>query len=468
MPIKGYLGKYFYMPIYELEKIKSLSQKKLVIILNEKDVSVQDLSELLKPLQGIVSMVRIALDPQHLLRAIKLAEGIKKFNFEVGFNVMYMSKWKHYLDFQNGLSKVDGVADYFYMVDSYGGVFPQDVIDTIALVRSQLNVKLGFHGHNNLELALINTLTAIDHGVEIVDSTVTGMGRGAGNLKTELLLTAFNNRSNLDVDFNSLGELVNTFSGLHRKYEWGTNLPYMISGANSLPQKDVMDWVTTRFYSFNSIIQALQNQKEKVKDNEQLPLFKPSVSKKRVVIIGGGKGACEHVEAVKEFIRTDAEITIVHASSKNAFSYQDLENEQIFCLVGNEGHRMEKVFNDLVSFHGQTDLPPFPRKMGTYIPACVRDNSFELENVDFTDKYQDSHTALALQITYELGAEEIYLVGYDGYNEFPITEKERQLTAENEFLFHRFTVFNNKDVIAITPTRYEIPVNSVYSMIYDK
>ncbi|QRQ61199.1 aldolase catalytic domain-containing protein [Sphingobacterium multivorum] len=467
-PIKGYLGRYFYLPIYELEKIKSLSQKKLVIILNEKDTRLEDLKELLQPLQGIVSMIRIALDPQNLLRAIKLAEGIKVYGFEVGFNVMYMSKWKSYLDFQSNLSKVSGVADYFYMVDSYGGVFPQDVIDTIALVKSHLNVKLGFHGHNNLELALINTLTAIDHGVEIVDSTVTGMGRGAGNLKTELLLTAFNNRFNFDVDFNSLGDLVNTFSGLHRKYEWGTNLPYMISGANSLPQKDVMDWVTTRFYSFNSIIQALQNQKEKVKDNEQLPLFKPSISKKRVVIIGGGKGACEHVEAVKEFIRTDAEITIVHASSKNAFSYQDLENEQIFCLVGNEGHRMEKVFNDLGSFNGQTVLPPFPRKMGTYIPACVRDNSFELENVDFTDKYQDSHTALALQITYELGAEEIYLVGYDGYNEFPITEKERQLTAENEFLFHRFTVFNNKDVIAITPTRYEIPVNSVYSMIYDK
>ena len=50
-------------------------------------------------------------------------------------------------------------------------------------------VKLGFHGHDNLGMALANTLTAIEEGVDIVDATVTGMGRGAGNLRTELLLT---------------------------------------------------------------------------------------------------------------------------------------------------------------------------------------------------------------------------------------------------------------------------------------
>lgn len=47
----------------------------------------------------------------------------------------------------------------------------------------------------------------------------------------------------------------------------GTNLPYMISGANSIPQKEVMEWATNRTYSFNSIVRALNNKKNKVKDN---------------------------------------------------------------------------------------------------------------------------------------------------------------------------------------------------------
>lgn len=154
-----------------------------------------------------------------------------------------------------------GIADYFYIVDSYGGVYPQDVTETIQLVRSYISdVPLGFHRHNNMELALINTLTSIKEGCEMVDATITGTGRGGGNVKTELLLTALNAQGRLEVDFNQLSKVVDGFTALQKTYEWGTNLPYMVSGAYSLPQKDVMDWVGKRFYSFNSIIRALQNQ----------------------------------------------------------------------------------------------------------------------------------------------------------------------------------------------------------------
>lgn len=51
-----------------------------------------------------------------------------------------------------------------------------------------------FHGHNNLQLGLINTLTAIEEGVDFVDATILGMGRGAGNLNMELLLTMLSKR----------------------------------------------------------------------------------------------------------------------------------------------------------------------------------------------------------------------------------------------------------------------------------
>jgi 4-hydroxy 2-oxovalerate aldolase len=197
-----------------------------------------------------------------------LAEKVKSLGFEVGFNVMYMSKWINQKDFLALLPRVIGVADYFYLVDSYGGVFPKDVREIVGLVKDLTgSVSLGFHGHNNLELALINTLTAIEAGCEIVDATITGMGRGAGNLKTELLLTVLNSEGNLVVDFNSLSKIVDSFSNLQKKYDWGTNLPYMVSGAHSLPQKEVMDWVGKRYYSFNSIIRALQNRAKGIDDN---------------------------------------------------------------------------------------------------------------------------------------------------------------------------------------------------------
>ncbi|WP_157543959.1 aldolase catalytic domain-containing protein [Mucilaginibacter paludis] len=465
-PLQGYLGKYFYNPSYELLDLKSKSNKKLVVILNEKDVRVEHLDELLTPIKGIIDMVRIAIDPEHLGRAISLAEGIKKMGFEVGFNVMYMSKWNQYSNFMGDLKFVDGVADYFYMVDSYGGVFPKDVIETIGLVKSNTAVKLGFHGHNNLELALINSLTAVEHGVEIIDSTVWGMGRGAGNLKTELLLAVLNSKYGLSIDFNALGDAVSAFDDLLRKYEWGTNLPYMISGSNSLPQKDVMDWVTTRFYSFNSIIRALQNQKEKVKDNERLPLFEPQSKSKQILIIAGGKSASEHASAVLEFVKQNEDMTIIHASSKNAYSYKDIKNEQIFCLIGNEGRRMEKVFDDFGHFNGICVLPPYPRKMGTYVPELVYGRTFELPAIDFTSDFKDSHTALALQTALTLGAEKIYVIGYDGYQDVPISSKERTLTNENEALFAAFHDTSDVELYTLISSNYSIlKEQSLYSLL---
>jgi len=466
-PLNEYLGEYFYCPVYVLEGAKKLSNKKLVIILDEKNVRPEHVQNLLKPCVGLIDMVRIALDPDQFSRALKLAEGIKRLGFEVGFNTMYMSKWKQNTAFLNEIKFVDTVADYFYMVDSYGGVYPQDVIDTIDMVKQRTTCKLGFHGHNNMELALINSLTAVEHGADIIDATVTGMGRGAGNLKTELLLTSLNAKHNLKVDFNALSNTVDAFEKLQQHHGWGTNLPYMVSGANSLPQKDVMEWVTRRFYSFNSIIRALHNQKEKLQDNQKLPVFSPSKKYKRSIIIGGGPNAGSHRQAVKEFIRKNSiDTCLIHASSKNAADYDDIEIDQFFCLVGNEGHRLETVFKELSHFKGQCVLPPFPRKMGTYVPEVVLDKSFELAKIEFTDKLNDSHTALALQTSIQLGVDDIFMVGYDGYQDKTITQLEKSLSDENDFLFEAFRKFSNKKLNSITPTNYiSLPVISVYSYL---
>jgi 4-hydroxy 2-oxovalerate aldolase len=460
-PMPGYLGKYFYCPISVLEDLKAKSNKKLVIILNEKDVRAEDAEELLNPIKGLVTMVRMAVDPKNFKRALGLGKKVKSLGFEVAFNVMYMSTWKEEKGFIELLTRVDEIADYFYMVDSFGGVYPGDVKDTIILVRSKTKVKLGFHGHNNLEMALANTLVAIEEGVDIVDSTITGMGRGAGNLKTELLLTALQAKSKLDFDYNELSKVVDAFYELQEHHQWGTNLPYMVSGANSLPQKQVMEWVGKRYYSFNSIIRALNNQSEGKEDNIVLPkLSINTYDYQRALIVGGGTSPIEHSAAIEQFLIQNPDVLVIHASSKNALSFTKVPNEQIFCLVGNEGYRMEKVFGGR-KLKGDCVLPPFPRTMGTYIPKALAKNAYELEKVNFTDAFQDSHTAIALQTSLELGIEEIYLIGYDGY-EGVIQKNEQELYMENEYMFSRFKEIAK--VISLTKTNYtEIIKGSIYS-----
>jgi 4-hydroxy 2-oxovalerate aldolase len=462
---KGYLGEYFYLPLYVMERLKSESNKKLVIILDEKDIRPEEVKDLLSPCIGLIDMVRLAIDPKNFERAIGLAIAVKAMGFKVGFNVMYMSTWKNEPAFLELLPQIKGIADYFYMVDSFGGVYPEDVKEIYSLVSSRVDVPIGFHGHNNVELALINTLTAIECGATIVDATITGMGRGAGNLKTELLLTALNAKSNLEFDFNMLAKVVDAFTKLQEEYGWGTNLPYMVSGVNSLPQKDVMDWVGKRYYSFNSIIRALQNQSKGVEDNQKLPIFQKTDIYKKAIIVGGGGSVYYHSVAIKKFIQKNPDAIIIHASSKNALVFNELNNQQLFCLVGNEGHRMEEIFDGNMPVEAMCVLPPFPRKMGTYIPEKLESVAFELSKNEFTDKFVDSHTAIALQTVLDLGLIELYFIGYDGYKSGVVDEKSQELLAENQYLLQRFYNKFDGKVESLTETVYDIALVSLYSKV---
>ena len=453
--MNSYLGEYFYCPPYVLERCKELSDKKLVIILNEKDIRPEHVKDLLGPCVGYIDMVRIAIDPKFFKRALLLAEEVKKMGFLVGFNVMYMSNWEGEKEFLNQIKEVDGIADYFYMVDSYGGVYPEDVRKTFNIVRDQAKVKIGFHGHNNLELGLINTLTAIECGVSIVDTTVTGMGRGAGNLSTELLLTALNAKGLVDLDFNALSKVVDPFSKMQAEYGWGTNLPYMVSGANSLPQKEVMEWVTKRYYSLNSIIRALSNQSRGLQDNMELEDFKGTQEFNDVLIIGGGPSGTSHAKAINEFIDNNPEICIIHTSSKNTRNYNKVKQLQIHCLVGNEGHRLEESFNEVSHSNKLALLPPYPRTMGTYIPASLEDVAFQLKEISFTTKYQESVTALAIEAALKLKIKNIYFAGYDGYSG-DITPQEMELFNENEYIFKRL-----KEVAVLNPVKNNFPWSKI-------
>lgn len=81
-------------------------------------------------------------------------------------------------------------SDILCIVDSAGGMLTSEMEQYIKAVQEKCDIKLGFHGHNNLELAVANSLRAIELGVSIIDSSMQGMGRSAGNAPTEIMLIA--------------------------------------------------------------------------------------------------------------------------------------------------------------------------------------------------------------------------------------------------------------------------------------
>jgi 4-hydroxy 2-oxovalerate aldolase len=208
----------------------------------------------------------------------------------------------------------------------------------------------------------------------------------------------------------------------------------------------------------------LHNQKAGIKDNQRFPVFNSKKKIRKAIIIGGGPTAVEHATAVKLFIQSQPDICLIHASARNAFPYSTLSIPQYYCLAGNEGQRLSTVFKDFDSFNGICILPEYPRKMGTYVPDKVIPSTYELAAVNYTNVVKDSHTALAIQIAIELGVEEIFVTGYDGYGENNVGTKEQELFMENDQLFYDARLYG-LNVSALTPTRYK---NLIAGSIYDK
>lgn len=85
-------------------------------------------------------------------------------------------------------------ADLVCVVDSAGGMLPEDVTAYVHGIQAVSDVPVGFHGHNNLGLAIANSLAAVEAGVAMVDTSLRGMGRSAGNAATEIFLLALKRR----------------------------------------------------------------------------------------------------------------------------------------------------------------------------------------------------------------------------------------------------------------------------------
>lgn len=134
-----------------------------------------------------VSAVRVAT---HVTEADVSAQHIKAAKelgmFAVGFLMMVHMASPQKIAEQAKLMESYG-ADYINLADSAGYLLPQDVVDRIHAVRDAVSIPVGFHAHNNLSLAVANSLTAIDSGAAYIDATLRGLGAGAGNTQLEVL-----------------------------------------------------------------------------------------------------------------------------------------------------------------------------------------------------------------------------------------------------------------------------------------
>ena len=198
-------------------------------------------AQLLPKRESVISLVRVACYAHQISEAAEMLHHADELGYETSLNIMAISTVKE--------AEIDQVlqiarttpAQVVVVVDSYGSLYREQVDH---LVRKYLKAlhgtgkEVGMHAHNNLQLAFANTIEAIILGCNRVDSTMLGLGRGAGNCHTEILLGFLRNPK---FKLRPVLKLIrDTILPIKQKLDWGPSIPYNLTGQLNLHPRAAM------------------------------------------------------------------------------------------------------------------------------------------------------------------------------------------------------------------------------------
>lgn len=192
----------------------------------------------------LIGGVRIATYAHQMDEALRLLDHCLEAGYETFVNVMAVSTLPPD-DVDTFLLKLAGSGVHnVAIVDSFGALFPYHVRYLVHKYMNYLgeDIKVGAHFHNNQQQAFANSITAIDEGVDFVDATIFGMGRGPGNCPLELLLFYLDNPR---YDVAPVLDLIEDFAQLREELRWGYQLPYAITGYYNMHPRSGIERMNT-------------------------------------------------------------------------------------------------------------------------------------------------------------------------------------------------------------------------------
>lgn len=183
--------------------------------------------------------IRVAFHKKDLSKALDFCEQIKEKGYKVFIQAMVSLCYSDE-EFLTMIRQINEFEPYaFYIVDSFGMMKGKDLIRLFYLVEHNLkkSVWVGFHSHNNMQLAYSNAQSLVNVHTNrnlIIDSCVYGMGRGAGNLNTELFIEFLNENYNKKYSLRPLLIIIDEIlNGFYQRNNWGYSLPNYISAIHN-------------------------------------------------------------------------------------------------------------------------------------------------------------------------------------------------------------------------------------------
>lgn len=164
---------------------------------------IASIAQLEEAIDSGIDFVRIGTDVTEVETSKAFIETAKKAGIMVMANFMKSYAVSPTVFAESVLMSEDYGVDAVYIVDSAGGMIHHQLEEYFEQIRKYTSIPLGFHGHDNLALAIANSLKAMELGMTYIDTSLQGLGRSAGNAATEIL-TALCEKRHYDIGIDLL------------------------------------------------------------------------------------------------------------------------------------------------------------------------------------------------------------------------------------------------------------------------
>lgn len=427
-----------------------------------------------------VTLVRFACHLHEIEATLPACAWLKGMGYKVGINLMQIADRT-----EAEIEKIGQLAstyplDVMYFADSFGCMNPEQTVSIVNILRRHWKGALGVHTHDNMGQAVANTVQAIASGVTWIDSTVTGMGRGPGNAQTEYLVLELQRITGRQANLAPLLILIRMhFGAMQARYGWGKNAYYYLAGQYGIHPTYIQEMLNDPRYGEVEILSVIEHLRA-VGGKKYNPVtldagrqmyggmaegtWAPAsaIQGREVLIVGSGPGIVAHRDAIERYIRKHAPYVIA-LNTQCSISFE-LIDIRAAC------HPF-RLFADCSIYK---TLPQPLVVPASRLPTWVRGELESVNQLDFGLAVQPgefqfgeaSATApSSLVIAYALAiatsglAARILMAGFDGYSlEDPRAVEMEELIAT----YQRHP--QSLPLLAITPTRFNLPVTSVYAL----
>ncbi|OCL85174.1 4-hydroxy-2-oxovalerate aldolase [Arcobacter porcinus] len=386
-----------------------------------------------------VTGIRLAYRKTNYLEAIEQAKILKEKGFQVFMQPMSTVSFSNE-ELKDMLEKINILNPYaVYIVDTSGSMYQDTFLNLFEEVEETLNkdIKLGFHSHNNLQLSYaiaIDFINSVENRDIIIDSSVYGMGRGAGNLNTELLADFLNKKYSKNYEIENILELIDSyFYALYKSNHWGYSLAHFLSASYSVHPNYASYLLDTKRLSINEIkiiLEQIPNKNvyeySKILIEELYFMHNSSKQKlikepkfdinKKILLLGSGQNIKSKIKELKE--KRD-EYLIISLNHKPDFITPDF-------YFFNSQKRYDEFFESIEKYNiiSSSNLEVTTNYTLDYKELSTIDDSFQ----------NDISVIMMINYFKNKGLKNIYLAGIDGFKldlENYSYEEDDKLVDEN-------------------------------------